>query len=191
MVPPAFSAGSVVITASRLHEIDMTIQAASTPASVVFMQVPPCVVHARKTPETAMRGAGLERAGLSARDRTLTARLSSPLASLYRTHLGRHFEQRRIELHERVIDRAVLRVARITTLGRRQCGDVGLHVATEIEKRPFGREPRLIFDERFEPDEIGLKTSTFVDGTLGCRPANLENQRCLVRPTARLHERAI
>src|SRR5215218_8237256 len=61
---------------------------------------------------------------------------------LYCAHLLCNFQQRRIKLHEGVVDGAVVRMARIASFGSRQRHDLRLHVAAEIEVGPFAWKAR-------------------------------------------------
>src|SRR5688572_23306928 len=117
--------------------------------------------------------------------------LSLLSVSPHRPHLLRDFQQRRIELDERVVYGALLGVTRVASLGRRQRLDALLHIASKIEIRPLARISRLVLHRRFDHPEIGLEVTSSIDGPLAGGRADLENKNRLVGPLTRFHEGAI
>src|SRR2546422_2526880 len=77
-------------------------------------------------------------------------------------HPRRDFQQRRIELHERVVDSRVLLMTgqAAGAFGKRR----RFFAATfEAEVGPLLREPSLVFDRRFDGDDILLKATALED----------------------------
>src|SRR4029079_16020856 len=105
------------------------------------------------------------------------------MLSLQRALLPGHTERCRIELHEGVIDGAVLGMTGIT--GRRGwkllagCRRVG-----EAVKRPF----TVILDVRLDGHQAALRTAGLVDRGVRLRRADFENKYRFVRPSARIEE---
>ena len=102
------------------------------------------------------------------------------------------FEQRRIKLHERIINGAIAGMAGLTLggCGRRRFGR--LFVTAKGEEPPFRfRKSAFIFDLGFDGDEVSLKMSILIDRTLSLRGADFQDEHCLIWPLARLHKSTV
>src|SRR5205823_2953291 len=95
--------------------------------------------------------------------------------------LSGHLQQRRIKLHERVVDGAVFRVAGLTFRGCGRRGFRCLFGAAEGEEAPFSWKPPFIFDFGLDSDQVSLKMSIFVDRAVGLR----RSARSILTPSVR------
>ena len=107
----------------------------------------------------------------------------------------RHLEQRRIELHERLLHGRVCRVTRVAR-GRRRLrrrGVDGLRRRAELEVLPPARvrEPLAVLHRGLERHDLGLREAAVVDRGVGHRPAQLQDEHRAVGPAAGVHERPV
>src|SRR5450432_1867637 len=143
------------------------------------------MVNERISPPSGAQASSQSAKPLFARDNMLFLGLR-----LQRTLGLGHRNQRRIELHERLIDGAALGMAGLAGGGCRK-GLGRLLRGAESKKRPLCWKPGLVFQVNFERGDSLLIVTALIDGSFRSRVADFQGKHGLIGPGAGLEKRFV